>query len=381
MTLSASAPYFLGIDIGSLFLSLALIDEQAEIIQSDYIRHHGEPLRCLRGLLTRYPREAIRQTVFTGSGGRNLAAGFTYIDPIVAGVEAARRLAPDARNILQIGGGSFSLTQLDEAGRYRRSTLNSACASGTGAFLDQQALRLQVSPSELARLAMSYDKPPPSVATRCAVFAKSDMIHLQQQGFTASAIAAGLCAGLGRATVDGLLEGYRLTGKTLVIGGVAKNSVVVAAVKEKLGEEVIVPDQPELAAAYGAALAALRLPPRDGQSLAALAEAAPSTAPGATLAALDNNHLRPPLEIKLSSYPEFRWADCWTNEDQSEIAIVTPRSGRVTVTLGIDIGSTSTKAVVLDEHKEVVAWVYRKTAGNPIRAVQLVFKAFRELEA
>ena len=91
-------------------------------------------------------------------------------------------------------------------------------------------------------------------------------------------------------------------------------------------------------------------------------------------------HLRPPLELKLSSYPDCRWADAWTNEDQSEIAIVAPRQGRVVGTLGIDIGSTSTKAAVLDEQKEVVAWVYRKTAGDPIRAVQLVFKAFREIE-
>ncbi len=381
MTITDSPPGFLGIDIGSLFLSLALVDEKGNLIQNDYVRHHGEPLRCLRGIMARYPRNAIRNIVFTGSGGRSLAHKAHYIDPIVAGVEAARRLAPEARNVLQIGGGSFSLTQLDETGRYRRSTLNSACASGTGAFLDQQALRLQVSPTDLARLAMSYDKQPPSVATRCAVFAKSDMIHLQQQGFTVAAIAAGLCAGLGRATVDGLLEGYRLTGKTLIIGGVAKNSVVVAAVKEKIGDEVIVPDRPELAAAYGAALAALCLPPNNGQSLSILEGDALQAADNfSSMSAQAASHLRPPLELKLSSYPDCKWADYWTNEDQSEIALATPRAGRAVVTMGIDIGSTSTKAVILDEKQEVVAWVYRKTAGDPIRAVQLVLKAFRELE-
>ncbi|MBU1909812.1 MAG: CoA activase, partial [Verrucomicrobia bacterium] len=338
----------------------------------------GEPLKCLRGLLEGFPLEDIRGVARTGSGGQSLPLPGVYLDPIVAGLEGARKLAPDARNILSIGGGSFSLTQLDEGGRYRRSNINSACASGTGAFLDQQALRLQIPPAELAQCAMCYEGRPPGVATRCAVFAKSDMIHLQQEGFSVEAIAAGLCVGLGASTVDGLLDGRALTGKSILIGGMARNSVVVRAIREKLGVETVVPDFPELAGAYGAALVALQqgagasLPPGWVDRL--------GPASGSTRASGPTDELRAPLELKLSSYPAFTWHDHWVNEDDSEVAIVAPQRGAVRVALGIDIGSTSTKATALDEQNQVVGWVYRKTAGNPIRAVQLVFKAFREME-
>lgn len=361
---------YLGIDAGSLFLGVVEIDEKGHVLRQIYQRHHGDPLATLQALFVEIPRQEIQNAVRTGSAGRGLPLSCEYLDPLVAGVEGVRALAPDVRNILSIGGGSFSLVELDEEGRYRKSTLNSACASGTGAFLDQQALRLQIDPSELAQRAMAYDKRPPSVATRCAVFAKSDMIHLQQEGFTVSAIAAGLCAGLGRSTVDGLLNGRKLTGKTALIGGVALNTVVTRTIREKLGVETYIPEHPELVAAYGAALVALRRgPARQGSPLTVVEPAEKQ-----------ETFLRPPLELRLSDYPDFATHAHWINEEQTEIAIVVPRSGVVRVALGIDIGSTSTKAVILDESNEVVGWVYRKTAGDPIRAVQRLFRAFREME-
>ncbi len=90
--------------------------------------------------------------------------------------------------------------------------------------------------------------------------------------------------------------------------------------------------------------------------------------------------MRPPLELSLSSYPDFVWSDHWVDEQENETAIVTPRSGRITVALGIDIGSTSTKATLLDENDVVVGWVYRKTAGDPIGAVQHVLDALRAMQ-
>ena len=373
--------FYLGIDIGSLFVGVALIDENQNVVKSSYERHSGDPVDTARRILEEYPLSRVVNVVRTGSGGGAIdMIGGDFIDPVVAGVEGVKAMVPDARNIIQIGGGSFSLTRLAEDGSYQRSTINSACASGTGAFLDQQSLRLQVPPTELADRAMRYDKRPPAVATRCAVFAKSDMIHLQQEGFTVDAIAAGLCAGLGNSTVDGLLGGRALTGKTAVIGGVAINSVVAGSVRDKLGVEVVVPENPNLVGAFGAATVAMRR---------AIADEDPVKFDFLPL--LDSNEdagrvtsggddLRPPLELKLSNYPDFVWHDHWVNEDGSEIAIIRPRSGKVTVSFGVDIGSTSTKAVFLDKEKEVVGWIYRKTAGNPIKAVQLLMKAAKEME-
>ncbi len=364
---------YLGIDVGSLYAGLVLIDENGAIVKSDHIRHKGEPAQALREALKNYPLAEITSAVKTGSGSEGLPVQAEHVDAIVAGVEGVRKLIPDARNIIAIGGGSFSLTELDEHGKYHRSTKNSACASGTGAFLDQQALRLQIDPTELANRALKYDKRPPGVATRCAVFAKSDMIHLQQEGFSGEAIAAGLCAGLGRSTVEGLLGGRKLDGKTAVIGGVAKNPVVVRSVSEKAGVEIVVPENPETVTAYGAALVALKHKKPVTINLDAFSAASEN-------ANADKNYMRPPLKLALSEYPDFTWHDCWLDGNKSEIAIVAPRSGKIVVSLGIDIGSTSTKATLLDEENKVVGWIYRKTAGDPIRAVQLLFMAIREMQ-
>ncbi len=372
--------YFLGIDVGSLFIGVSLIDQHSAVKKSLYARHSGEPVQKAREMLADFPIDEIAYVVRTGSGGGVLAMiGGDYIDPVVAGVEGVKQLMPDVRNIIQIGGGSFSLTRLAADGSYQQSAINSACASGTGAFLDQQSMRLQVPPTELGERAQRYDKQPPAVATRCAVFAKSDMIHLQQEGFTVDAIAAGLCVGLGNSTVDGLLGGRALSGKTAVIGGVAINPVVVGSVRDKLGVEVVVPEEPHLIGAFGAAMVALKRFSAESNpgvlDFSFLKEEATQAKHSSA-----NDKLRPPLELKLSTYPDFTWYDHWYNEDNSEIAIVEPRSGTIAVSFGIDIGSTSTKAAFLDRDNKVVGWIYRKTAGNPIKAVQLLFKAAREME-
>ncbi len=373
--------YYLGLDIGSLSVAAVLIDDQLASVKSAYRRHHGDVLATVRNVLEDFPLREVQNLVRTGSGGQ--AAGILggdYIDPVVAGLEGVKVLVPDARNIIQIGGGSFSLTRLSPDGSYQRSTNNSACASGTGAFLDQQSLRLQVEPTELAKRAMQYGQRPPAVATRCAVFAKSDMIHLQQEGFTVDAIAAGLCAGLGNSTVDGLLAGRALSGKTAVIGGVAMNSVVVGAVREKLGVETVVPENPQLVGAFGAACLARERHRTRPETTPVDFLPLFGTDPAEQRANAAQGDLRPALALKLSHYPDFVWHEHWVNEDGSETAIVEARSGRVTVSMGIDIGSTSTKAVFLDRSHKVVGWIYRKTAGNPIRAVQLLMKAAQEME-
>ncbi len=375
---------YLGIDAGSVYLSLVMLDADGEIIFQAYRRHHGEPCKTLKDILSASDGAARVRVARTGSGGGALPDCGPYFDAIISGTEGARQRVPDVRNILSVGGGSFSLTEIDGEGRYRRSTLNSACASGTGAFIDQQSLRLQIPPAELPQRAMRYPRKPPPVATRCAVFAKSDMIHLQQEGHSIDAIACGLCSGLGHSTVDGLLGGRKIEGKTVVIGGVALNSVVVKAIVSRLEVNVVVPDAPHLTGALGAALLS-----RDNNApettiadlvgtlnnSASQKAAASQNTPGG-----NTEHMRSPLQLLRSSYPDFIWADHWLDERDNETAIVSPQSGTVRAALGIDIGSTSTKATLLDEHDKVVGWVYRKTAGAPIRAVQQIFHALRDMQ-
>ena len=375
---------YLGVDAGSVYIGLVGLDDAGTVRFQAYQRHHGEPAKVLQDMLARLDRNTPVRMARTGSGATALPLSGPVYDAVISGIEGVRHLVPDVHNIISVGGGSFSLTELNGDGSFRRSTLNSACASGTGAFIDQQSLRLQIPPAELPERAMRFLGTPPPVATRCAVFAKSDMIHLQQEGHSIDAIACGLCHGMGHSTVDGLLGGRKVEGKVVLIGGVALNSIVVKSIIDRLGTDVIVPESPHLASALGAALLARGNGTRE-TPIAALIDAIDVTAKDgdtSTTRSLSRHHevMRPPLKLTLSSYPEFLWADHWIDGDNNEATIVSPRTGQITVALGLDIGSTSTKATLLDENDAVVGWVYRKTAGDPIRAVQLVFRALRDMQ-
>ncbi len=365
--------FFLGLDIGSVSVAAVLLTGEGAVYRRDYQKHAGGVEKVVEALLDEYPLAEVGSYALTGSGAEGIGLSGRILDAACVQTEAFRLLDPDVRNILSIGGGSFSLIFLDGKGGFRRITTNSACASGTGAFLDQQAYRLGVAPEQLGRIAAQYEGLAPTVATRCAVFAKTDMIHLQQEGFPIEAVAKGLCNGLGASTVDGLLGGMKLQGKTAVVGGVALNECVVAAVRSKLGVETVVVTHPETVDAFGAAVWAKEhgeLKPFCREELQEKGKKAGGS-----------GHLRPPLELTLSEYPDFGAEDMWVDENDTEIALLEPIAGDVVrVSMGIDIGSTSTKAVLADMNGRPLAWCYRKTAGKPLQAAQEIFNAFRSLQ-
>jgi predicted CoA-substrate-specific enzyme activase len=361
----------LGIDIGSAFVSAVLLDENGRILSDAYARHEGDIPGTLRGLLENIDLSQAKFAGCTGSGAEGILGLPRAFDPVVAIVDGSRLAAPQARNILYIGAGSYHLIRLSAKGEYQRHTSNSACASGTGAFLDQQAYRLNFRPEELSERAESC-KSCPAVATRCSVFAKTDMIHLQQDGFPPEDIAAGLCRGLARSTVDALLQGQRIAGRTVAVGGVARNRSVVRGLNEQLGFIVLVPEHPELVAAAGAAVAAERAGVRmeiDLEKIAARAERAAEQA------------LRPPLRLTLSDYPDFDPAVSYVDGNDTEVALIRNHApgSEIRVVLGIDIGSTSTKCTLVDEERRMVALLYRNTAGDPIGATRHLFTAILSL--
>ncbi|MHC4472720.1 MAG: acyl-CoA dehydratase activase, partial [Planctomycetota bacterium] len=361
----------LGIDVGSAFVAIALVDDDGRVATTAYARHEGDIPGTLRELLPRFPLDRVRHGGATGSGAEGIRGLPRAFDPVVAIREGTQVLLPGILNILYIGAGSYHLVRLGSGGDYLRHTSNSACASGTGAFLDQQAYRLNFRPEELAEHALSCQSCP-GVATRCSVFAKTDMIHLQQDGYPPEDIAAGLCRGLARSTVDALLKGQKIAGATAVVGGVARNRAVVDGIEKQLGFTVHVPDGPEMVAAVGAALAGLkagiecRLDPDRIEARAARG---------------DELALRPPLSLELSDYPEFRPAVSYVDGADTEVALVHayPHGTVIPVALGIDVGSTSTKCTLVDPDRNMVALLYRKTAGDPIGATQLLFRAILEL--
>jgi predicted CoA-substrate-specific enzyme activase len=322
------------------------------------------------------------------------------IDWLSALIGAHRTLHPEVENLLVVGGERFVLVRFSDGGEYESSRGNTSCAAGTGAFLDQQAVRLGLPDSAaLGELAASNTGSLPRIASRCSVFAKTDLIHAQQEGYSRAEICDGLCRGLARNLVDAVVAGSPPGGRLVMAGGVALNRAVVSHVGDLLEKSVIVDEYAPVYAALGAALVASQeeLPVHD-RAVDDILD------PHALQRRLYHAALETP-----TGYPDFTshattvWTPCAVDHMPVEVDFYEPpavggssagasggtaggTSGRASGGtpadsagyLGIDVGSTSTKAVVTDSDGETIAAFYTRTAGAPIRAVQALFEAIHE---
>ena len=218
---------FLGIDIGSVSLACALINERKEILWSSYLFHRGNITNLLREQLGQLDLSGVAQVGHNRRYSDFFSGGISANDQIAV-IEGVLFQTSQVGSVFLIGGETFGLIVFDERRQYERYLSNSSCAAGTGAFLDQQAERLGLSGSaELSRLADAFAGEPPKIATRCAVFAKTDLIHCQQQGFSLEAISAGLCQGLAHNIFDTLNKGVALRPPVAAIGGVSQKRRVM----------------------------------------------------------------------------------------------------------------------------------------------------------
>ena len=248
--------HILGIDVGSVAVSYVLLASNGSIVDSSYGEHHGSPERCLRSLLqeNKLPdRVNIAATLSTPQ----ILKRVRHYDDTVAWVATARKVHPKVRSLIIIGGERFSCVSFDENGQYRRMKTNTSCAAGTGSFLDQQSRRLNLSGSkELARLARENNGAIPTIASRCSVFAKTDIIHAQQEGYALGEICDGICDGLARNAADVLFDRTAVPAPAIFAGGVAKNSAVCRHLEQYLEIEIAVDEYCQIYGSYGAALCA-----------------------------------------------------------------------------------------------------------------------------
>ncbi|MBP7604878.1 MAG: 2-hydroxyglutaryl-CoA dehydratase [Spirochaetes bacterium] len=253
---------YAGIDIGSISAKMVISGEDGSILHSDYLYHRGEPAGTV-GRLCRAARKAgfsrYRALCVTGSGrnyiGECLDADLVK-NEITATWEAARVLLPEANTIIEIGGQDSKLISLDN-GEISDFRLNSVCAAGTGAFIEQQSHRLGVTPLELSNLAMRAERPA-RFTGRCTVFVETEMINLQQRGWGVESIAAGLFEAVCENYLNDLGSGIGIAGPVLFCGGVSEMEAMRLAFARRLEMEVIVPSANRITAAYGAALIASR---------------------------------------------------------------------------------------------------------------------------
>jgi len=388
-----------GIDVGSLFIKAVVIERDAELTGSSLLRvkaslyrpHHGNPHAMLKAVLEELGVSKARAAL-TGSAIDAIQGNIARVDLVQATIRAVREAIPHVRNIIDVGGSSLTMVNVDADGRFQGYATNSLCAAGTGSFLDEQAHRMGIDYEDMQRF--SSVENPPTIATRCAVFAKSDLIHRQQEGYTKEQMWSGLCKGLTSTLLHTLLKGKPLHGTTVLVGGVALNAEVLRWLRAMAGAPVETFEQAHVASALGAALIALddELQVCDLEAFARDLEAQ-----RVAMAGYSQGHAtrRPPLQLVKTKYPSFEVAEVYcyrpaTGEHISaatapdtndiEVRISSWEEGEAQrVYLGIDIGSTSTKAVIIDEKGKVVADLYGRTLGDPVGATKKLFKALVDL--
>ncbi len=259
---NAGSGMALGLDVGSVAAKGLLLDAKGRVLGRSSAALAGNAraavLQVLRSLLT---EQACPVLVGVTGGGKGLLdelPGVVCENDLVATARAVGVLFPHVQGIIEIGGHQSKWIRLGSGGQMVSFALNDQCAAGSGAFLEQQAGRLRLDIRELSALAASADRAA-SIAGRCAVFAKSDMIHLQQKGTPMPEIAYGLCVALVRNYRSTLLRGSELARPLLILGGAALNPGLVRAAREVFGlsgNDLVETPDPQFLGAYGVALAA-----------------------------------------------------------------------------------------------------------------------------
>jgi predicted CoA-substrate-specific enzyme activase len=370
-----SDPTVLGIDVGSVAVSIVELDARGAIVRTAYGYHQGQVRGTLARLLDGTNLDRIRAVGATSVTPATVRRSVT-VDTQLAIIEAAENRHRAIGSLLVVGGERFSLVRFDADGTYRDTKTNSSCAAGTGSFLDQQAKNLGLEDgAALAEEALRASGSPPKIASRCAVFAKTDLIHAQQEGHSRADICDGLCKGLANIVADAALAGDPALGPIVMAGGVARNAAVRAHLEARLGSRILVDADAHLYGALGVALRAATSSVRMQLHTIADLVAEPVA---------DRTTFHPPLELRSSSYPdlggEHRYVYAPQAVERAEAVEVDVYERIETETaldvfVGLDIGSTSTKAVLLDDARRVVAGLYTRTAGRPLYAVRGLFEA------
>lgn len=421
----------LGIDIGSISINSVVLGPNGAVLDERYTYCHGRPFYYLRQVLdtidTRFPLQDAEVLAFTGTGGQLGAEliGGGFVNEVVAQSTAVTALIPEARTVIEMGGEDSKLLiieQTEEGSQLQDFVMNSICAAGTGSFLDQQAKRIGVSiEREFGELALKSEDPP-RIAGRCSVFAKSDMIHLQQIATPVEDIVAGLCFAVARNFKSTMGRGKEFRRPVVFHGGVSQNVGVVRAFRELLGlssDELIIPEHNTSMGAIGAVLyvqqhqaqaraadrRAVAVPATpsgaharraaDGgavalavRRIAPVAELPPALRERDERRRTDGNGDTPPGEDAqarmrfggfgaLDEYLGSQLGGGRTLEPLAPIdavyekSVCHPPEGAVThVALGLDIGSLSTNVVLIDAENRVMARRYLPTASRPLEAIR-----------
>lgn len=348
---------YIGIDCGSTTVKTVVLDEQARILFKQYSRHHSqvkqETLRQLAEV------DLAGHTCFlciSGSAGLGLAqsAGIEFVQEVYATKIACGAHTPGADVIVELGGEDAKILFLTNGSEER---MNGSCAGGTGAFIDQMASLMSISVQEMDTLYFSHQQIY-NIASRCGVFAKSDIQPLLNQGASKADIAASIYEAIVSQTVSGLAQGRRIEGKVIFLGGPL---TFLPGLRDRFVQSLSLTDAvfPENAE-YFVALGAARMSGnQQGMPFDYFLKKLSEAEAQAGFDAL------PPLFASQDEYAAF----CERHHRASM-----PRAPLETcagkVYLGIDAGSTTTKLVLIDDQANLLYSHYTPNRGDPVRVVR-----------
>ncbi len=343
------------------------------LVISGYRRIQGSPIQATFDLLKEFydhvGEEEVEGIRVTGSGSQLIAKilGIYYENEFRAVAKGVRAFYPQVRTVFEMGGESSKYLRLEpsETSKYLGIVdyeTSGDCAAGTGSFIDQQASRLLYSVDEVGAAACSASCSA-RVAGRCSVFAKTDMIHAQQKGYSTDQILRGLCEAVARNFKSAIVKGRQVVPPVAFVGGVALN----AGVREALREAFRLADGdffvPELYAWLGAA----------GSAMFEAEERRKLTF----------KHIHQ-LQQHVLTKKDFAFSEPLSManvellRDRVSAVAALPPHGRIEAYLGIDVGSVSTNLVVTDAEGNVLKDIYLRTQGRPIEVVD---KGLAEIEA
>lgn len=361
-----------GLDVGSTTIKLFIIDAQGQIVYKDYQRHHTQIQASLLKMF-----ELVRDTsgnvdlrlAVSGSAGIGLSErfGWSFIQEVVAASEVIKQHYPQVRSLIDIGGEDSKLIFLTP-GKAPDIRMNGNCAGGTGAFIDQMAGLLNVSLKELNRLAEDHKHLYP-IASRCGVFAKTDIQNLLSRHIPKTDIAASVFHAVAIQTMNALSRGYDISPKVMFIGGPFTFLPYMTEIfKHDLklnNQDVITTEHPAYLPAWGAAIDADSRTINIDQLIEKV-----STFKGVV------NQNTKSIKPLFDSEQDFQqWHKRRVQYRVPCTAIKDYPSQQAF--LGIDSGSTTSKVCLIGDHQELLFADYRNNDGNPIEAVYQALKKLK----
>lgn len=355
------AEFALGIDVGSTTVKTVILDKNNQVVYSNYQRHFSKVKEAVASQLKQiagmYPEETFPICI-TGSAGLGLAnsAHLPFVQEVHAAFVAVNQRYSDADAVIELGGEDAKIIFLTGGTEQR---MNGTCAGGTGAFIDQMATLLNVTADQLDEMALRAEKTYP-IASRCGVFAKSDIQPLLNQGARREDIAASIFQAVVDQTVSGLAQGRKIEGKVLFLGGPLSfleglRTAFIETLHLEAGNAVF-PEDGRTFVAYGCALSAMKQ--KESYTIDEIIDK--------IMNAVSENTVTsdPPLFAYEDEYACFKARHASYDVKRGDFRTYDGRAY-----LGIDAGSTTTKMVVLSEDNTLLYEYYTTNKGQPLDCI------------